>query len=163
MRLDILQKSLEKKKVIFQSALDRVLCHQSQTNGQPMNDKRNGGAWFSKRDKLDAAVRTAKSEIEKTERAIERELDKIRAVESAKETLPQCILDAITSGEIIQWRKFPKHFFVAGVEKARFTYNEATKKEAHFLTHRYAKDIPNNEQFQIFKTVYNKISEKLKE
>ena len=162
MRLEILKKSLEKKQAILEQRLGRVFGHQSETNGQPMNDKRDGGAWFNNRDKLDDAVRNAMAEIEKTERAIERETNKIKAVENVKETLPKCLLEAIERGEIIQWRKFPKHFFVAGVDKARFTYNVATKKEAHFLTHKYAKDIPNDEQFQIFKTVYNRISKELK-
>ena len=163
MRLEILQKSLEKKKEKMQRAIDNVFAHQAMTNGQPMNDKSSGVAWFNKRDRLDDAAINARAEIEKTERAIEREMSKIRDVDSSKETLPKCIIDAIESGKIVQWRRFPRFFFVAGVEKARIAYNEATAKKPHYLSHLYVKEIPNDEQYQIFRDVFNDLSKKLKD
>jgi hypothetical protein len=73
------------------------------------------------------SIRTALAEVEKTERAIEREEYKIAIVESMNKRLPKILLDAVESGEITQWRKYPNRFFVPGVESARMIWQEKDK------------------------------------
>ena len=72
-RLEILKESLIKKEQQLEARFDARFKHQEITNGQPMNDKRNGYSWFAKKDKLDDAIRNQMASIEKTKEAIAKE------------------------------------------------------------------------------------------
>lgn len=51
--------------------IERLFSHQKATNGQPMNDKRNGAAFFNRRDQLEGKVLDTKREIEQQRQRIE--------------------------------------------------------------------------------------------
>jgi len=150
-RLKILKASLEKKEAKLNERFEVRFDLQRQTNGQPMNDKRNGQAFFKQCNKKDDAIRNQMKEIEKTKEAIEREEYKIKEVEAAKENLPSVVLEAIEQGILKQWRKFPHICFVEGVEKARIIWKDGKLLNSYYLS------IPTPEQKEVFKTVYNKL------
>lgn len=152
-KLEILQGSLLKKEKELNSRLEAVILHQKITNGQPMNDKRNGASWFKKKEKLDNSIRNLMVSIEKTKVAIEKEQAKLAGVAKSRNYLPKPLLDAIADGLIVQWRKYPNRFFVIGVEKARLIWNKKKGK----LQCCYTSEIPNEEQFKLFKDVALKI------
>lgn len=155
-RLQVLENSLKKKETELYKRLDSYSNHYKQTNGQPMNDKRNGGAFFRKAEKLDDSIRNQQASIEKTKIAIEREKGKIANVESVK--LPSELQQLIDEGKITQWIKFPNRFFVVGVEKARLVWDE--KKQV--VMHIYVNQIPKGVgQFEIFRDVFNKLNQTL--
>lgn len=78
-RLEQSKKKLERLKRDFEEALEDLYSTQKLTNGQPMNDKRNGASWFKKMErkeekcrKLDREIEAQKEKIEKIEAHIGR-------------------------------------------------------------------------------------------
>lgn len=149
-RLLILRQSLEKKEKEQSRKLDEHFADVKRANGQPLNDKRNGAVTLNRWEKQNKSLRNQEESIERTKAAIEREEMKINHVESVD--LPQAIRDAIDAGEITQWRKHPRMFFVVGVDRGRIAWDEKTKT----LGHRYLSDVPK-EQYPIFRDAYNKL------
>lgn len=49
----------------YATRIDKIYAHQKLTNGQPMNDKRNGSSWFRQHDRLEHAARAVAQDIEK--------------------------------------------------------------------------------------------------
>src|SRR5690606_33398167 len=89
---------------------------------------------------------------EKTKNAIEKEQWKINGVNYQNENfIPKEILELVEKGELIQWRKHPHTFFVAGVEKARIVWLEKTKQVAH----KFVSEIKEQEQRTKFVRVFN--------
>ena len=121
-RLEILQNSLAKKQAAFDDRLQGYFDDVKSANGQPLNDKRNGQATMTRWNRQNDALRNAQKSIEKTERAIEREQEKIANV--ARHPAPPFLQGMIDAGEISQWRKYPNRFFVKGGGKARLIWNE---------------------------------------
>jgi len=168
-RLTVLEDSLAKKKEKFDKKLNAHFADVKSGNGQPMNDKRNGAATMARWEKQNDSLRTLDQEIKKTERAIEKEADTINFCERVSESLPKEILDLLSSGVLTQWRKFPNTFFVNGVEKARIKYVTKRKdfvckkdKSKTFEVQRwYAKDIPTQDQKDIFARVCIELTEAL--
>ena len=155
-RLEILKNSLVKKEAELQRRYDNYFATYKQPNGQPMNDKRNGGAFFRKVDKQNDAIRNQKDSIEKTKLAIEKEKAKIRNIES--QVIPTELQELLNAGKITQWRKFPNRFFVVGVEKARLVWDE--KKQV--VLHQYVSEIPKKTgQYEIFKEIFNYLNNTL--
>ncbi|MEY4904126.1 MAG: hypothetical protein RLZZ292_1941 [Bacteroidota bacterium] len=154
-RLDILENSLKKKEEVLANRLTNHFNFVKSANGQPMNDKRNGADFFKAQDKQNDAIRNASNGVDKTKVAIEREEKAIKRVNSIE--LPIIITEALEAGEIMQWRKFPHIFFVAGVEKGRIIYNKKTKDL--FCSH-YS-EIPTKEQKDKFKNFVLKLVDKL--
>jgi hypothetical protein len=156
-RLEVLKASLQKKQdrlaALFRVHFDAV----KQANGQPLNDKRNGQATINKWERQSEAIRNAQTDLAKTALAIEREEAKLNRVETAKETLPKPILDALEAGEIVQWAKHPHTFFVSGVDKARIVW--MPKKRA--VAHKFFAEAPL-EQKKRFAEVYNNLFKMLK-
>lgn len=150
-RLTALKNSLAKKEALFDEKIQAHFETVKQANGQPLNDKRNGRATMAKWDKQSDSLRAMEESIQKTKDAIEREERKIAMVDATK--LPDYIEAAIKDGLIVQWRKFPRFFFVTGVEKGRIVLNEETGK----IDHRYVREIPT-EQYPIFRDVFNKLN-----
>ena len=72
--------------------------------------------------------------------------------------LPKEILDFIRAGKITQWKKYPNKFFVVGVEKARLTW-DCEKKT---LLYSYLSEIPGQEQYAIFRDVFNELKNSIK-
>lgn len=153
-KLEILKQSLAKKEQELQRRFDVHFATVKQANGQPLNDKRNGQATLNKWERQNDAIRTAKESIEKTKRAIEFEEGKIKSVEHVNTFIPKEILDLVKSGVLIQWRKHPHTFFVAGVDKARIVWLEKTKQVAH----KFVGSISNKDQHLTFAKIYNKLS-----
>lgn len=154
-RLEILEASLAKKEAELQRRFDNHFGTWKQTNGQPMNDKRGGGAFFRKIDKQNDAIRNMQASIQKTKDAIDREKGKIKYTNSVK--IPKQLKALVDSKQLNQWRKHPNRFFVPGVEKARMVWDEKTKK----LSHQFVKSIPNQEQFAKFRDMYNSLHKEL--
>jgi len=150
-KLGILKNSLLKKEQELQRRFDVHFATVKEANGQPLNDKRNGQATLNKWERQSDAIRTAKESIEKTERAIEFEEGKIAGVEQANGYIPKEILALVETGELIQWRKHPHTFFVAGVDKARIVWLEKTKQVAH----KFVREITDQEQRAKFAKVFN--------
>ncbi len=149
-RLSVLLGSLEKKENELSRKLDEHFADVKKANGQPLNDKRNGRATLNRWEKQNDSLRRHQESIERTKNAIEREKGKINNAESVE--LPQAIRDAVKAGEITQWRKHPRMFFVVGVDRGRIAWNE----ETHTLSHRYLSEVPKD-QYPIFRDIYNKI------
>ena len=63
-RLEIAKGKLERLEKECEEAKNAAYDHMAQTNGQPMNDKRNGQSFFEKRDSLDDRVFKKMREIE---------------------------------------------------------------------------------------------------
>lgn len=149
-RMEVLQRSLEKKQAKFDRQLQNHVDDVRGANGQPLNDKRNGRATLNRWEKQNDALRTTEKEIEKTQRAIEREQAAIDRVNNAD--IPDFLKPMIESGEISQWRKYPNRFFVNGVDKARIIWH-ADKQEFGYA---YINGLPE-EQFIKFRDTYNHI------
>ena len=150
-KLEILKQSLAKKEQELQRRFDVHFATVKQANGQPLNDKRNGQATLNKWGRQNDAIRTAKESIEKTKRAIEFEEGKIKGVAHVNTFIPKEILELVESGILIQWRKHPHTFFVAGVDKARIVWLEKTKQVAH----KFVSEIKEQEQRTKFVRVFN--------
>lgn len=154
-RLEVLEGSLEKKKADFDQSIDAHFADVKRANGQPMNDKRNGHVTLNRWEKQSDALRNKQSGIELTERAIEREKDKISDVATALEGMPQQIVDLVDVGTLTQWRKHPNTFFVDGVDKARIQYKGGK------LFHKFTSSITDKAQFSIFRDTFNGLSNAL--
>lgn len=150
-RLEILEASLAKKKAAFDARLQDHFDTVASSNGQPLNDKRNGQATLNAWDRQSESLRTLDNGIEKTTAAIEREKQKIAYVEVVSETLPAMLLEKVATGELVQWRKHPHTFFVPGVEKARIVWLEDKKQVAH----KFVSSINDPEQRKVFARTYN--------
>lgn len=149
-RMEILQQSLAKKQAAFDIRLQNHFDDVLSANGQPLNDKRNGQATLNRWERQNDGLRTANKEIEKTQRAIEREQAAIDRVNNAD--IPEFLKPMIESGEITQWRKFPNRFFVSGVEKARIIWD----KDKQQFGYAYLQGV-KGEQFAKFRDTYNHI------
>ncbi len=55
----------------YNTAVEAVFAHQKLTNGQPMNDKRGGEAWFKRQEKLENRARNLLDDISKQEERIQ--------------------------------------------------------------------------------------------
>ena len=158
-RLEILKTSLGKKNAELDRRFDAHFDSVREANGQPLNDKRNGGATLSKWEKQDDAIRAQMAEVEKTKAAIERDESKIKRVYCALTQMPDVITNLIDDGTLIQWRKHPTTLFVAGVDKARIVF----KPETGSIVSRYLSGIPDAAQFAIFRDVFNDLKKSLKD
>lgn len=155
-RLEILKASLAKKEAAFDAKLAGHFATVKQANGQPLTDKRSGRATLAKWEKQNEALRSARSGIEVTKRAIEREESKIQAVASVE--LPAAIRKLLDAGILTQWRKHPNMFFVEGVDRGRIVW----RGEGQELAHRYVREIPAD-QYAKFRDTYNTLRRELKE
>ena len=157
-RLEILEKSLLKKKQLFDEKLSVHFKTVAQSNGQPLNDKRCGASTMRKWDLQNDSLRTLNESIKRTENAIEIEKSKIRGVELTSEEIPIQILELVGNGTLTQWRKHPNRFFVSGVDKARIIWD--LKKKV--LKHQYVNQITDKEQSSKFKEIYNSLYDSFK-
>jgi len=147
-RLNILKASLVKKQAQFDSKFQSHMEDVKSANGQPLNDKRDGHKTLSRWDRQNESLRNLDASIKKTEVAIEREESKINYVGLFE--VPKCLVDLLAEGKITQWRKHPNFYFVAGVDRARIHVLDDGR-----LSHRYVTEIPNQEQYAIFRDVFN--------
>lgn len=153
-KLEILKNSLVKKEQELQRRFDVHFATVKQANGQPLNDKRNGQATLNKWERQNESIRTMQKSIEATKKAIEIEEGKIKGVEHANTFIPAEIQKLVESGELIQWRKHPHTFFVAGVDKARIVWDENRKVVAH----KFVSEITIQEQRTKFVRIYNPLN-----
>lgn len=152
-KLTVLENSLQKKKKQFDDKLQNHINTVKQANGQPLNDKRNGQATLNKWAKQNDILRDLKESIEKTERAIQIEKNKIVGCELVKNDLPAPILKMLENGRLIQWRKYPNTFFVKNVDKARIVWDKKKK----VIAHKYSKQIIDKNQRSVFAKTYNEL------
>jgi hypothetical protein len=148
---------LARKEDELNRRFDNQFEHQRKTNGQPMNDKRNGRAWFNKKDKLDQAIGKQMEEIEKSKAYIKRLEERVAFLEKWEKELPAPLLEATLAGRLNQWKRHPRMFFVEGVEKARIVWNSDTKT----IGATYVKQIPSKEQYAIFRDTFNGLRKEL--
>lgn len=153
-KLERLKASLEKKNQIFDEKLQIHFDEVAKTNGQPLNDKRNGAATINRWERQNNALHSIDESIERTKEAIEREENAERVIAYVNEVIPAEILKLVDSGELIQWRKHPTTFFVSGVEMARIVWDEKRKVVAH----RYANELTDPEQRKKFVRIYNALN-----
>ncbi|MGD8164778.1 hypothetical protein [Pantoea sp. FN0307] len=99
-RLEILKASLAKKETRFDERLQKHFETVAMTNGQPLNDKRNGRATLSKWDKQSDVLRALQDSIMRTKNATEREEKNI--ANACLVDLPAYIQQAIEDGLITQ-------------------------------------------------------------
>lgn len=153
-RLEILKNSLEKKEKIFDSKIENHFNTVKQSNGQPLNDKRNGQVVLKKWKQQNDSIRATQQEIEKTKRAIEKEQFKINCCEAILKDLPKPILEALEVGKITQWRKFPNRFFVKDGGRGRIIWQDNKLLCSH---------IPERgtSEFTNFANCFNSLKEKL--
>ncbi|ENZ9221956.1 LPD1 domain-containing protein [Enterococcus hirae] len=71
-RIEIAQKKLKRLEEEFENKVDDLFQHSKQTNGQPMNDKRNGGSFLNQQNKKEDAVFNKLHEIEEQKERIEK-------------------------------------------------------------------------------------------
>jgi hypothetical protein len=152
-RLAVLQQSLAKKEAAFDAKLSSHYSSVKATNGQPLNDKRNGAATMRLFEAQNNSLRIAMEGIQRTKNAIERERSKIASTELVADTLPQAIKDRLADGTLQQWRKHPTTFFVVGVDKARIVVRDDGKTVAH----RYASSITDADQRRMFARTFNEL------
>lgn len=147
-RLNILKASLVKKQANFNLRFQSHLDDVKSANGQPLNDKRNGQKTLSRWDKQNEFLRNLNASIKKTVDAIDREKSKLAYLSLFE--VPKCLVGLLADGKITQWKKNPNFYFVNGVEKARIHVLDDGQ-----ISHRYLKEIPNQEQYAIFRDVFN--------
>jgi hypothetical protein len=152
-KLEILKNSLTKKEQDLQRKFDVHFATVKQSNGQPLNDKRNGQATLNKWERQNNSIRTAIKSIEKTKMSIQFEEMEIKNIERTNDYVPKEILQLIESGQLIQWRKHPHTFFVKGIDKARIVWIEKTKKVAH----KFIGEIKEQEQRIKFASIFNSL------
>jgi len=157
-RLDILKRSLARKTEVMEAKIGAHFDAVKSANGQPLNDKRNGRATMAQWDRQNDAIRRVAGEIEKTKAAIEREQSAIDRVNSVADALPEPIKREIASGLLTQWRKHPRTFFVAGVDKARLVLLDDGR-----LAHRYVGSITDAGQRRTFARTFNALSREIAE
>ena len=153
-KLEILKQSLAKKEQQLNAKFDTHFATVKQANGQPLNDKRNGQATLNKWERQNEGIRTMQKSIEATKQAIEIEEGEIKGVEHANTFIPAEIQKLVETGELIQWRKHPHTFFVAGVDKARIVWDEKRKVVAH----KFVREITIQEQRTKFARIYNPLN-----
>ncbi|MDO4634865.1 MAG: PBECR4 domain-containing protein [Streptococcus sp.] len=71
-RLGQARRKLDRLNQEFSDATDAVYSHSAMANGQPMNDKRGGTAFFKRKDQLENKVFNKLDEIKKQEERVER-------------------------------------------------------------------------------------------
>lgn len=153
-RLDILKASLEKKQAKFDRKLNEHFADVKSTNGQPLNDKRNGFATMERWDRQNDVLSRMQKEIEKTQTAIEREESRIRCIDRNKNSMPEEIQELIDNGTLKQWGKYPHIMFVEGVDKARIIWDSKKKT----VMHKFVSSITDTEQRRKFARVYNSLN-----
>jgi hypothetical protein len=156
-RLEILKNSLLKKQKKLDNAFSNHFDDVKSANGQPLNDKRNGCQTMSRWDRQSDSIRNLKQEVEKTERAIEREEEKLAFVSIVNDELPEFILSLVQDGVLKQWRKHPHIFFVDGVNKARLVYDTKNKK----IMYNYLSAITCKDQYKKFAQTFNMLNREI--
>lgn len=153
-RLDILKASLKKKRAEFDRKLNEHFADVKRTNGQPLNDKRNGYSTMKRWDKQNDALFNMQKEIERTQIAVEREESRIRCIDRNKNSMPEEIQELIDNGTLKQWGKYPHIMFVEGVDKARMIWDGKKR----MIMHKFVSSITDTEQRKKFARIYNSLN-----
>jgi hypothetical protein len=155
-RMAVLKRSLSRKTERMNARIADHFESVKSANGQPLNDKRNGRKTIDRWERQSDAIRNLSEGIEKTKAAIEREQAAIDRVGAVAADLPDAIKREIGSGLLQQWRKHPRTFFVAGVDKARIVLLDDGR-----LAHRYTNHVTDPEQRRILARTFNSLSAEL--
>ncbi len=156
-RLEILEASLQKKQKLYDDAISDIFDDVKRANGQPLNDKKNGRATLNRWERKNNAIRNKQAEIEKTERAIQKEKKIIANMENTE--YPEPIKKLIDAGELIVWRKFPNYFFVNGIEKARISIVQKGRHKGK-IAHSYINELVGEDRKK-FASIFNNLQKDL--
>lgn len=157
-RRKILEASLAKKESDFNTTLALHMDDVKGAQGEPMAGHRGGEKVLTRWEGQNSKLLRKQESIEKTRNALKREDDRDADKSYAADILldmPEIIQNMVKDGKLNQWTKHPTIFFVEGVSKARIQI----KKGKAF--HRFAKQVANNEEFQIFRSIYNEINKEV--
>lgn len=157
-RRQTLEASLARKEAKFNEALSSHMYDVKGAQGEPMAGHHGGEKVLSRWERQNNSLRRQSEGIEKTKKALEREdyrdLVKVDAQEKLLK-MPQIIQDLVSDGTLNQWKKHPTIFFVDGVSKARIQIKGGK------AYHRFASQCANNEEFQLFRSIYNKVNKEV--
>lgn len=155
-RIEILKASLEKKQAHFDLLLQVHFNSVKETNGQPLNDKRDGYKTFKKWENQNSSLRNAQNGIEKTKNAIDFEESKLNYIDSVNESIPVDFLNLVKDGILNQWSKYPNIFFIVGVKKARIIWNMKKK----IVDSKYFESIKDEKERELFCNVLHPLLKK---
>ncbi|MGG5325603.1 hypothetical protein IGJ83_003185 [Enterococcus pernyi] len=71
-RLEKSKRKLVRLQNELNEQIEKMFEHQRKTNGQPMNDKRNGHSFFKKQERLENKVHSLREEIKQQEKQVEK-------------------------------------------------------------------------------------------
>lgn len=157
-RREILEASLAKKEASFNAKLSEHMEDVIGAQGEPMAGHRRGNQVLARWEKQNSALKRADEGIQKTKAALEREDYRDARNAEAASTLANMPLEIqalVSEGVLIQWAKHPTFFFVDGVDKARIRFNNGV------LSHRYARQIEDKDQYAKFRDTYNELNRNL--
>ncbi|MGL9969191.1 LPD1 domain-containing protein [Enterococcus sp. DIV1420a] len=141
-RLEQAKRKLTRLQKEYKAKLQTMFDHQALTNGQPMNDKRNGRSWLNRQEQIETSVRNLTKEIEDQEARVlkleeqkeakEHGLNKQGGLLMTIENIPRIkeeiakykARDSLYSGATIQ--KYEKQ-----LEKLESLKKQATEAESH--------------------------------
>lgn len=122
-KLKNLKSSLDKKERLIDDKIRDHMDGVLETQWQPLQDGGRSSKILSSREKEDNSIRKLKESIESTQYAIAVEEERISETQKMFDSLPKALQDRILSGELTQWRKYPRIMFVNGVDKARINWD----------------------------------------
>lgn len=123
-RLEILNNSLTKKEKIFNDLFITYTEEVKKAQGEPLRGHGRGNQILKRWDKTARRITLKLKDIEKTQRAIDREAYLSRNKEKALMKHQPHIKKMIEQGVLNVWRKHERVVFVVGVEKARIYFEE---------------------------------------
>lgn len=150
-KIEKMKLSLQKKKDLFDRKLSEHYEDARSTNGQPLNDKRNGVATQKRWERQNNTLMNLNASIEKTEVAIDKYECQHSYAEVVLGKMPAPVKKLVEEKKIVQWIKHPTTFFVAGVKTGRFVWD--FKK--NFMFARYIHQIETKEEYAVFRDIYN--------
>ena len=151
------KQKLERLKNELHVQTNKVFEHWEQTNGQPMNDKRNAKSFFNKADRLESKaidlnkqgglmltidnIPLIEEELEKAERGeshfipvtirkYKKELARLKAEKEQLSNTSSKAQEIIESGKVNQWKKRPTIYFIKGLRKVAIELVDGSFKES---------------------------------
>ncbi|MGM0322407.1 hypothetical protein IGI82_003607 [Enterococcus sp. AZ067] len=119
----------------YNEKFDQLFAHQELTNGQPMNDKRNGQSWFNRRDQIENSIRNLSDQIKQQE-------DRVAKLEEQKENKEMGLNKQ--GGLIMSVENIPR--IQEEIEKSKAGESRFSKDTIRKYTKQLEELIKNNDQ-----------------
>lgn len=119
----------------YNEKFDQLFAHQELTNGQPMNDKRNGQSWFNRRDQIENSIRNLSDQIKQQE-------DRVAKLEEQKENKEMGLNKQ--GGLIMSVENIPR--IQEEIEKSKTGESKFSKDTIRKYTKQLEELIKNNDQ-----------------